>query len=248
MAAYRKRRRGSRQSGRLVLFLMLICAVGLAVYLKGNVFIVREVKVSGVSAEEQNRIMRLSGIELGDNIFRVDAEQVRKNLAGDGHLQLTGVDCQLPGTVVISVETRRPAALINYLGVVLVVDGQGYILEQRGDMADLNVPVVSGVKISQFQVGKLIESSVPGQIAAMDAVLSELETQNATEQISELNVANLDNLYLVSRAGLQIQLGDSSNLSDKLIWMRGVMSQLESEGLTTGVLDVSSGKSAVYGK
>lgn len=41
-------------------------------------------------------------------------------------------------------------------------------------------------------------------------------------------------------------LGDETNLNDKFAWMRAVMDRLKQDGVMSGVLDLSSGKNAVY--
>ena len=81
---------------------------------------------------------------------------------------------------------------------------------------------------------------------SFEEALTELEAKNMTGQISELNVADRYNLYLVSQTGVQIMLGDEENIPDKLVWARAVLEKLTQEGVRRGVLDVSTGKNAVY--
>ncbi|MBQ8954563.1 MAG: hypothetical protein IJ048_10635, partial [Clostridia bacterium] len=77
-------------------------------------------------------------------------------------------------------------------------------------------------------------------------VLSEMDRQGMLSTISELNVADRYNLYLVSNTGVKIVLGDEENIPDKLVWARTVLEKLTQEGIMRGVLDVSTGKNAVY--
>ena len=54
------------------------------------------------------------------------------------------------------------------------------------------------------------------------------------------------NLYMVSNTGVQIILGEKDDLDDKLVLARLVLEKLTEEGVMSGVLDVSTGKNAVY--
>ena len=91
--------------------LVAIVVMVLALYvLAGNVFIVREIVVEGNQNLSDADVIRMSGLSIGDSIFRVDAQNAMHNLASYGQVKALGVSTQLPDTVVISVEKRTPGA------------------------------------------------------------------------------------------------------------------------------------------
>ena len=239
-------RMGARQQKRRFLFLLFIICLAAAVYFSSSLFVVREIEVEGLQTLDSAQVVRQSGLELGGSIFRVDQEKVRQNMARMGLVEFQGLETRLPDTVVLRVSERTPAALISYLGVVLLIGEDGCMMKQMDNMGDYDLPVLSGLKITQYQVGRKVASSVEGQVDAALSILKEMRAQSLMDQVSELNVQDLDNIYLVTRTGLHVKLGDATMLHDKLVWMRGVVAQLQSEGITTGVLDVSSGQSGVY--
>ena len=106
--------------------------------------------------------------------------------------------------------------------------------------------VVSGMDVSVSAQGRRIESAKSWQLAAMKNVLAEMDAQGMLQVVSELNVAVRYNLYLVSNTGVKIVLGDEENMTAKLVWARTVLEKLTQEGVRRGVLDVSTGKNAVY--
>jgi hypothetical protein len=138
--------------------------------------------------------------------------------------------------------------VVNYLGVALVIDDQGYVMEQLGEMPDYGLTVVTGVRATSYQVGQRLMSDVPLQVESMLKVLSAIQAQPLGGRISELNVADLDNMYMMEKGGMMVKIGDETRLKEKLVWMQSVLDQqLYPEGTNTGILDVSSGSSAVYG-
>jgi cell division protein FtsQ len=245
MAATRMRM-SARQQKRRLLFLFFILCLAAALYLRGSLFVVREIEVEGLESVDYAQVVRQSGLELGGSIFKVDREKIRRNMTRLGKVELVEIETRMPDTVVLKVHERKPAAMISYLGVVMLVGEDGCMIQQMDSMGDYDLPVLSGLKISQYQVGRKVASTMEGQVDSALEVLAELRTQSIENQVSELNVQDLDNIYLITRTGLHVKLGDATMLHDKLVWMRGVTAQLQSEGITTGVLDVSSAKAGVY--
>lgn len=238
-------RMDARQQKRRLLFLLFIICLAAAVYFSSSLFVVREIEVEGLQTLDSAQVVRQSGLELGGSIFAWTRKRFAR-IGQDGAGGISWLETRLPDTVVLQVSERTPAALISYLGVVLLIGEDGCMMKQMDSMGDYDLPVLSGLKISQYQVGRKVASSVEGQVDAALSVLEEMRAQSLMDQVSELNVQDLDNIYLVTRTGLHVKLGDATMLHDKLVWMRGVVAQLQSEGITTVVLDVSSGQSGVY--
>ena len=119
-------------------------------------------------------------------------------------------------------------------------------MRQLSDLPADGMPVITGVTVTGCAVGQTVISNVAGQIQAASRVLQALWNSGLQQQVSELNLADLDNLYLITNSGMMVVLGDESAMADKLTWMQAVTQQLAAEGVTTGSLDVSSGTSAIY--
>ena len=59
-------------------------------------------------------------------------------------------------------------------------------------------------------------------------------------------MSDVDNLRLITRTGIQVDLGDAENMDNKIAWMKGAVSDLERRGEGGGTLDVRSGSKADY--
>lgn len=240
----RRLRRRRRHSG-LLMLLAVLAAASLIIY--GNVFVLKEIVVNGAIQKEASEIAGMSGLKLGMSIFEIDEKAVKRNISSDKYVEVTTVETKLPDTVIITIRERVPAAAVNCAGVILLVDEQGYILERLTSVpSDRDIVVISGMDVSLNAQGSMIESGVIGQKQTTKKVLEAIRLTESGKLLSELNVANLDNLYLVSKTGVQILLGDDSVLNDKLKWMQIVLERLTENGVTSGILDVSSGKNAVF--
>lgn len=230
---------------RLLAMLAAVCA--LVILIRGRIYVIREIEVTGNSERSASEIAGQSGLRLGMNIFNVDRETVERNLSANPCVEVLDIEVILPDTVVLHIRERTACAAVNCAGVILMVSEDGYILERLTSVPPTEkVVVVSGMDVKIGPQGRTIESGVAGQKNVMEAVLAALRTVGMEKQVSELNVADLDNLYLMSDSGVQVLLGDETQLEDKLVWMRAVLEKLTRNGVMSGVLDVSSGKNAVY--
>ena len=226
---------------------MLAAVCALVILVRGRIYVLREIEVTGNSMKSASEIAGQSGLRLGMNIFNVDAEMVERNISADPYVELLETEIILPDTVRLRVRERAACAAVNCAGVILMVSEDGYILERLESVPqNEGIIVVSGMDVKIGPQGWTIESGVAGQKDVMSAVLEAVRTAGMEKRVSELNVADLDNLYLMSDGGVQVLLGDETQLEEKLIWMQAVLERLTQSGVMSGVLDVSSGKNAVY--
>jgi len=157
------------------------------------------------------------------------------------------VRVEMPDTVVLEVRERTVCAAVNCAGVILLIDEEGYILNKSSVLPKIpNLILVSGMNVTISSQGRILEAEASYQIRDMRLLLAAIRDIGAEGMISELNVSDQDNLYLVSQSGIQILLGSSDRIEEKMAWAKAVLSVLTQEGIMRGVLDVSTGTNAVY--
>ncbi len=246
----RRNQASARRYKWLSCFVLLIAAIAVAVtVLQSSTVVIKEIKVTGdLITKTESEIVSLSGLRLGMNILKVDKKEIERNFSINNRVELVEVRIQKPDTVVLEVRERTSRAAVNCAGVILMIDMDGYILDRLSSVPQTggNIPVINGMDVRVSVQGKTIESGTKGQIEVMSNVLSAIYASDFQQRVSELNVSDLDNLYLISDSGIQILIGDDEMLDAKLAWTRAVLDVLTIEGIMSGVVDVSSGNNAVY--
>lgn len=243
MAAYRDTSYRRRGRGRFLALVILLCAASLLI--KSRVFTLKEIVIEGNERFSDAEIAAISGLVLGEDTLKIEKTRISGNFSRSNYVELDSVEILYPDRVLLRVRERCPCATVSCAGVILVIDDEGVILERRATMPEEALLTVS-MDVSLGAQGRVIEAAKASQREDMTRILEALETQNMTELISEVNVRDGFNLYLVSRTGVQIILGDSNDLSEKLVWARRVLEKLTEQGVMSGVMDVSTGKNAVY--
>ncbi|MBO4299329.1 MAG: FtsQ-type POTRA domain-containing protein, partial [Clostridia bacterium] len=241
-----KARPGRQRRAGLRFLAMVGVLVVAALLIRSRVFVLGEVRVEGNEAYSDAQIAAMSGLRLGESIFSVNENAVARSFSTSSEVKLLDVRVELPDTVTLVVSERKACAAVNCAGVILIVDEEGHIMQRLSSVPESGVIVVSGLDVSVNAQGRQIESAKAWQLRDMRAVLTELEAMGMSSVISELNLADRYNIYLVSSTGVQIILGDEENLAGKLVWAQTILEKLTQEGIRRGVLDVSTGKNAVY--
>ena len=239
----KKKRR--RRSVAPWLVAIAVLAVALWILLANVVFVVRDVTVVGAGEIPEADVRRLSGIHLGTRINAVDEQRVRLDVESDGRLAFVSLEARLPSRVVLTVRPRTLDAIILQAGKILVLDSDGYVVQVAERLPDGNVPYVTGIKAAYYTLGRQLDTA-DGRIGAMKAVVEALKAQRATAYVSELSVANTEDLRIITRTGMTVLLGNSDDMDAKIAWMAAALSDLEARGETQGQLDVSSATKADY--
>jgi len=233
--------------GRIAVVFMILAVITLSVFVILNqwVFVVRNVVVNGSGSVPADDVIRLSHITMGGKLRKIDAEQIERNTESDGRLSFEGLEIHYPNTVVLNVRMRTHDAITLQGSKIVVMDSDGFVISVHDQVPLENVPYVTNLKISAYSIGRQIDADAE-RIAGMKAVVEALKFLNANKFVSEINLEDPKHIEIISRSGIYVQLGDASNMGNKINWMAAALPDLEAKGQTSGVLDVASGTKADF--
>ena len=225
----------------------LACIVTALFVLQETVFRLKTVYVEGNESKTPQHIAEMAGLVKGLNIFAVNSEEVRRNLSRDHTIRFIGMQKAYPSTLYLFVEERKPKAAFQWNGILYTLDGEGLVMSDSDTMVlPEGMPVVTGFKEIRANVGLLLDMKDIRQLQAYKALISEIYLQMYQSEISELNLNDPDNLYLVTVDGTTVRLGDAEYARAKIGAVRTDMAYLRQLGKTKGILDVSIPEDAKY--
>lgn len=155
MASPRNKRKRKRGKGRLGPLFKLLCAgaVAVALTMGATVFFqVETVAVTGNSRYSQEEIIKATGIQTGDNLFRMNKYQIAHQvLQGLPYVEELTIRRALPSTIVITVKEWDAVARVEAPGTSAVVQAVPQApaepvqpdSSQAGDGADQSQPELS---------------------------------------------------------------------------------------------------------
>lgn len=220
-----------------------------AVLLFGGLFRIRTITVvtdAILSDAKEAEIVEWAGLERGMSYFSVSEEKVRRSMEENRYLVCLKVEKFLPGTVTLYVQQRVARANVHVLGVTYLMDEEGMVLERLPSGLDESLPVATGLQVREVMVGKSIVAGSQEQLDAYCLVVQELISQGYLSDISELKVSDPDSLYLLTRKGYTVHLGNTEYMRAKIGTVRAVEVKLQQMGHKNGVIEASVPAVATY--
>jgi cell division septal protein FtsQ len=130
-----------------------------------------DLELDGLIAPEDFR--RLTGVECGKNIFRLDLVAVDAALRGIPTVQNVSVERELPGRLSVRLSSRHAVARVDEQGreessAPLLVDDTGFLMRPLlMKSAYHSLPVLQGVRVNEVRQGRLLESDDLGNALAL---------------------------------------------------------------------------------
>ena len=185
-------------------------------------FAVTAVEVRGASRVPPQRILEVSGIVHGANLWRVNPEHVRARLEELPEIRRADVVRELPNRVSIVVEERRPFTLVH-AGRLHWLDEEGRILGEEPHAVAPEVPVISG--LSEEELAGMRTAPGPRARQAITLIRALLRTGSTlAAEISEIDMSRPEGPVLYTVDGVEVRLG-TEEWEERLARLEGVLAQ-----------------------
>ncbi|NBB89743.1 MAG: FtsQ-type POTRA domain-containing protein [Spirochaetes bacterium] len=192
---------GGRESGALdrtsrrLMLLIAVLALALIGELTFHFVIAPELSITEISVESEvafadEELLRVAGLGQAPAYFAVDAAEVARNLETYPSVQAASVEKVFPNRLEISITGRKPLlvtlAASESGSVPVAVDGEGVVFEIGGNLADVDLPLVSGIRFEGFSPGV----QLPAMLHEFLSDIRQLRMEHPLlfEQISEYRI------------------------------------------------------------
>ena len=243
---YRKnRRKAGHYRWALMLVFAVACLFAGYFFAISPFFAVREIRIVGNSQVDSQRIIQLSGIENGDNIFAVNSRSVKQLLQIEPKIKDAEVSRSLSGKITITVSERQSVATVALDQFFVTIDEQGRILARYRTISDCQLPLITGLPQD------LAATAAPGcyiRSAQLEQALSIVrELQEYALDLGELNIADDQQIKLYTLTGVELRMGDKTNMKEKYLVASAIISNHSETGSLSQIryIDVSAGQAVV---
>lgn len=225
----------------MIISSVLIIAVSLAFVLRATVFTIRFVRVVGLHNFSWQEVAASAGITSSSNYFGLREEKISDNINANRYLVYERMQKVFPNTVILYVKERRPVARINYIGVSYVMADDGLILGSTRQSApdSASLMSISGLALRDIREGKLPVSTKEGQIESCIVLVKELYAQGFETEIADINLSEPASIYMTTRDGYSVHIGDTGDLKPKIGTVRAVLPKLRSMGREGGTIEAT---------
>ncbi|MDP8218193.1 MAG: FtsQ-type POTRA domain-containing protein [Candidatus Theseobacter exili] len=232
------------RSAKTFVFVLLIAVLmaiflysGFFVILKDDHFAVKEIKVTNNRSLASDRIVELSGINIGENIFKVNLKNILSRIREAALVKNAIVRRKLPDTIEIKIFERDPIISVpveDKKDVWMNIDEFG-VVTGYGDDRSPYIPV-TGLKVKFTRIGSLL--SRPALHRALE--VSELYRRtkvHAFMDIERLDLSSLKDVVIFLKEGDEIHMG-SEHYEERFGKLLAILEDLKEKGKRPSVIDL----------
>jgi len=140
-----KRSRANNHKFVLLVVFFVACLLAGYFFSLSSFFAIDTIKVEGNQQVSDERVIALSGIEKGRNIFKINEQELSQWLKIEPLLAGATVSRKLPGTLIIKVEEREATAIIATGRAFIWLDQQRMVISRFVKMDSFDVPLLTGL-------------------------------------------------------------------------------------------------------
>jgi len=207
-------------------------------------FSLEQVEVKGVETLTARHVEELAGVWRGANLLRLDLSEVVERLLAHPQIAAASVRRIWPNKLEISVEENIGLAVIPYHDGFVEIDGLGRVISIVHDFSRVNLPIITGVPLTQAYLGDTI---IHPLFAVAHQVVLNLPG-SVRPSISEIHVTANGFVNMTTTAGVLIRLGSNAHTQSRLALLPAVLYAYKERGLsreTTAYIDMT-GEVPVY--
>lgn len=224
---YKKRKNYRKNKyGTIVLILLLCLFTTFYLLLYTDIFVIKDIKVSGNDYVSQKDIIRLSQLEAGANIFKFNTNNIENQIERHPFIKDAQITRNLPNTIQLSIVEREVTGVIPYRdGNFIYLDEEGVVMDQSETLNTYNVPIITGLENASFMIGNPIEI-VPSKLKdSFIGTLSTLKKNHIMDAISEIHFLEDGTIHLYTNEGSVIKVGTNIILKEKLDFIKSFIAQ-----------------------
>ncbi len=235
------KRRRQRRFLRLVLFLILSILVAYFM-LETTYFNIENFKVEGINKLEKEQIINSSNIIKGENIFKINKKLLKENVITLPYVKNIEIKRKLPNTIIFKIEERIGALQTRSISTMLLVDIEGYILEEL-DIVDENLPNITGFDLSNIILGDniFIESN-KNEVVDFIGLSNEAKLLNKS---SKIDMSELDNINIQLINGISVAFGTLDNVKYKLSLLNEILIDIEEKQIPCKMIIMNKGDNPI---
>lgn len=219
-------------------FIMIIFLVALFFLLKHVIaqpfMYFGSVEVVNNSILPKQEVLKIARIREPINLFLNNNDEIAKNLKADLRVKDVKVEYAFPQKVKIILQENLPIVCLQSKHAFYEVDSRGIILKVDSNVKNPNIPIVTGIKISELYVADQIQNE---EIINIVKFISTLDKE-VYNSISEINFNN-DIVSILTLNRLKIILGNAKEIPEKIETFKVVMQEVQAKKMAIDYIDLT---------
>ena len=204
---------------------LIIVIIGVSIYVAlSPLFNIKEINVTENSKLSKEEIISLSELKTDENTFKVSKKNIKNKVKANAYIENVKIRRKLPDKVEIIVVERVATYMIPFANSYIYINNQGYMLEITSQKAEM--PAIVGISTPEEELHEG-QRLISEDLVKLGEVLQIMESANANELvdlITKIDISNRqDYILTLEKEKKAIHLGDVSNLSTKMAYVKKIL-------------------------
>ncbi len=263
-----KRKRNKKRIKRLVFWIKSISILALsvaAIVFTGlsPLFDLKKTEVKGAVHYKPETLTSYAAIQMGENGFReIGSNPLNILLFRFGaaetsimencpYVKKVRVRFAIPSKVVIDVTERQAIAAVPYLGTSLLIDREGFVLENLAGGDKTELLSIQGLEFTDYELGHKLDmkngNSLVNGIKLMDTLKEsdKLDKSKLFDAVDSLDVSDGHNLKIRLDKRVTVNFGALEDLNYRISMAKTIFNKNIKKG-EKGTLDFTTGDNPVF--
>lgn len=242
-----KRRRNFRKYFKKIKWVVAgLILLGIALVLS-PVCAPKTVVILGDNSLKEEELISMGKINMSSSMYLIRLGAVEKKLSQNPYVKTAHVSRKFPSTLIVDMNMREEVATVNFKEGFAIIDHTGYILRIEQDITKIIKPLITGIEAQKtLKVGEVLDGTQDENIHMILNLLSNVQNAGLLQNISEMNLQDSKNIYMITTRGLRVLLGNGDDLTYKLMQLSQILVDLHTKGISYGIIDMRFDSYPVY--
>ena len=230
-----------------VQILIFIFLIGMLLFLVSPVCKLKMIVVLGDNTLTQEELIQLGKIQTNRSIYLISTSTIESRLTENPYVKNANITRKFPNKLIADLNMREEVATVNFEEGFAIIDHTGYILKIEQDVSKIVKPLITGVSSNKgLKVGQMLTSYEENDFRMILELISNIQNAGLIQNISEMNLQDPKNIYMITTQGLKVLLGDGEDLTYKLMQLSPILVDLHTHNITYGTIDMRFNSYPVY--
>ena len=197
---------------------------------------IKEVVIKGNDCLIENEIFYKSGIQLGENIFKLDLKKSKDSLMQEPWIKEVEIKRIIPDKIIISIKERKPAVIVHIGEEYFSSTKEGIVLSKIDRPEEISgLPLVLGLGLDKTKIGKIIDK--PEFRMALNSINSAEVIM--PKKFCQVEILSTDDFMICNKDGtLKVRVNGPEGIINKENLLREALRKIEREKLLVEYIDI----------
>ena len=197
---------------------------------------IENVIIKGNDCLSEDRIFCKSGIQLGENIFKLDLIKSKGSLMQEPWIKEVEIKRVIPSKIIISIKERKPAVIVHTGEEYFFFTKEGIVLSKIDRSEEgFDLPLILGLELDETKIGEII--SKPGFRTALESINS--AEVILPKKFCRVEILSPDDFMICNEDDtLKVRVNGPEGVINKENLLREALEKIEREKLLVEYIDI----------